>query len=151
VQYARYPPLGQRGVSPNWPIVAGEDWGHVIRTANDETVLILQIESVEAYQNLDEIAAVPGVDVLFVGPMDLSASLGMITRMGNPEVQTIMRAVAERLQQKGMPVGTTLVDIGELQEKARWGYRLLNIGSPLGYGVEVVRAHVNTLRAAGGG
>jgi hypothetical protein len=59
-----------------------------------------------------------------------------------------MRDVAERLQRQGMPVGTTLTSLDELQEKARWGYRLLNIGSPLGYGVEVVRSHVNTLRTA---
>jgi len=66
VDYAFYPPIGNRGVSPNWPRIAGEDWGEVIRTANEETVLILQIESQQAYDNLDEIAKVPGIDVLFV-------------------------------------------------------------------------------------
>jgi len=81
VQYTFYPPIGQRGISPHWPHVAGRDWFETIRTANDETVLIVQIESVEAYRNLEAIAAVPGIDVLLVGPMDLSASLGKITDM----------------------------------------------------------------------
>ena len=55
VAYARYPPQGKRGITPNWPFLAGVDWGHVIRTANEETVLILQLESQEAYDNIDAI------------------------------------------------------------------------------------------------
>ncbi len=146
VQYARYPPLGQRGISPSWPIVAGEDWSNVIKTANEETVLILQIESEEAYRNLDAIAKVPGIDVLLVGPMDLSASLGLITQMGSKEVQSIMQEIPRRLQGSGIVTGTTLESISELQQKRDWGYRFLNIGSPLGYGVRVVKEHVTLLR-----
>ena len=147
VEYAHYPPLGQRGISPHWPLIAGEDWGNVIRTANDETVLILQIESVQAYENLDAIAAVPGIDVLLVGPMDLSASLGLITQTGSSAVQEIMQEIPRRLQGSGIVVGTTLEDVTELQQKIDWGYRFLNVGSPLGYGLGALRQHVKTLRA----
>ena len=93
VQYARYPPEGQRGLSPMWTRIAGEDWNHVIKTANAETVLILQIESQEAYDNIDEIKQVAGIDVLLVGPLDLSASVGKITETSAGEVQEIMRDV----------------------------------------------------------
>jgi 4-hydroxy-2-oxoheptanedioate aldolase len=147
VQYARYPPLGQRGVSPMWPLIAGEDWGQVIRTANEETVLVLQIESVEAYENLDAIAQVPGIDVLFVGPMDMSASVGLITQTGAPEVQSIMRDIGERLRGSGIALATTLDSVAEIQEKIRWDYNFLNVGSPFWYGLEVVRQNVATLRA----
>lgn len=84
VEHTFYPPLGNRGVSPNWPHLAGVNWFEAIQQANDETVLIVQMESQEAYDNLDEIIKVPGIDVLFVGPMDLSASLGVITQMQDP-------------------------------------------------------------------
>jgi 2-keto-3-deoxy-L-rhamnonate aldolase RhmA len=147
VQYARYPPLGQRGVSPFWPLIAGEDWGNVIRTANDETVLVLQIESQTAYDNLDEIAQVPGIDVLFVGPMDLSASLGIITQTSAPAVQEIMRKVPRQLAGSGIVVGTTLDDVADIQQKISWGYRFLNVGSPFWYGLTVVRNHLAHLRA----
>ncbi len=90
VQYTFYPPLGPRGIAPYWPLVAGEDWSNVVRTAHDETVLLIQIESVEAYHNLEAIAAVPGVDGLVVGPMDLSASLGKITDVQSAEVRRIV-------------------------------------------------------------
>ena len=146
VQYARYPPYGQRGISPSWPVIAGEDWVNVIKTANEETVVILQIESVQAYENLDAIAKVPGVDVLFVGPMDLSASLGLITNKASKEVQDIMRDVPKRLAGTGIATGTTLTNIAELQEKKSWGYNFLNIGSPMAYGVPAVKEHIATLR-----
>jgi 4-hydroxy-2-oxoheptanedioate aldolase len=147
VQYARYPPLGQRGVSPNWPSITGDDWGNVIRTANEETVLVLQIESEEAYRNLDEIARVPGIDVLFAGPMDISASLGIVTQVQDPRVQDILRDIPRRLRGTGIATGTTLVDVAELQQKMSWGYRFLNVGSPLGYGLGVLQSHLGALRA----
>jgi 2-keto-3-deoxy-L-rhamnonate aldolase RhmA len=109
-------------------------------------VLVVQIESVLAYENLDAIAQTPGIDVLLVGPMDLSASLGKITQTGSPEVQAIMREIPRRLANTGIVVGTTLDDVAELQEKYSWGYRFLNIGNPLGYGLRVLRQHVQTLR-----
>ena len=147
VQYARYPPLGQRGVSPLWPLVAGEDYTHVVLSANEETVVVLQIESVQAYENLDAIAQVPGIDVLFVGPTDLSASLGVITQIDAPLVQAIMREIPLRLQVTGIAVGTTLGNITEIQEKISWGYTFLNVGGPLQYGLEALSANLALLRA----
>lgn len=147
VEYAFYPPLGQRGVSPNWPAINGENWTDVIKTANDETVLMVQIESQEAYNNLDEIAAVPGIDVLFVGPMDLSASLGVITETRHESVLKIMEDIPKRVGPDGPKIATTLVDVGEMQEKFRWGYTIMNVGNPLSYGVQVVDLHIETLKA----
>jgi 2-keto-3-deoxy-L-rhamnonate aldolase RhmA len=147
VEYARYPPLGQRGLSQMWTLVAGENWNHVIKTANEETVLILQLESQQAYDNLDEIIKVPGFDVLLVGPLDLSASVGHITETGAKEVQEIMREVPKRLKGTGIAAGTTLMGVAELQEKIRWGYQFLNVGNAVSYGVQVLDNHLKTLRA----
>ena len=146
VDYAYYPPKGRRGVSPNWPVVAGMDGGQVIRSANEETVLILQIESRQAYDNLDEIAGVSGIDVLFVGPMDLSASLGVITQLQDPAVQEIMEDIPRRLAGSGIATGTTLGDVDEVRQKIEWGYRFLSVGNPLAYGVATLDQHLATLR-----
>ena len=147
VEYARYPPEGNRGISPVWPRIAGEDGNHVIKTANEETVLVLQLESRQAYDNIDEIKKVPGFDVLLVGPLDLSASVGRITETGSREVQEIMQDVPRRLEGSGIVAGTTLLDVAEIQEKIRWGYRFLNVGNALGYGVQVVQKNLEILRA----
>lgn len=146
VEYARYPPLGQRGISPSWPAIVGLDRSEVICSANEETVLVLQLESQEAYDNLDEILKVKGFDVLLVGPMDMSASVGKITDMGCKEVQEIMKDVPKRLEGTGIVAGTTLVDVKEVQEKLSWGYRLMNVGSSMGYGAQVVKENLAFLR-----
>ena len=146
VEYSRYPPEGARGISPSWPIVAGEDWAGVIKTANEETVLVIQLESVEAFENLDEIAQVPGIDVILVGPMDLSASVGKITETGSKEVQDIMLEVPKRLEGTGIAAGTTLVDLAEIQEKLSWGYRFMNVGNAISYGAQIVKQNLEILR-----
>ncbi len=151
VRYARYAPEGNRGISPYWAMMAGLDFNHVVRTANDETVLVLQIESLEAYENLDEIMQVEGIDVLFVGPTDLSATLGVITQTESKEVQTIMRDIPKRLEGTGIMAGTTLAGMEEIQEKIDWGYRYINVGTPMGYGMEVLREHLDTLRNGNAG
>ncbi len=146
VRYARYAPEGRRGLSPMWTRIAGVNWNEVIRTANEETVLILQIESQEAFDNLDQIKQVPGIDVLLVGPLDLSASVGTITDTASPAVLDIMREVPRRLAGTGIVAGTTLGEVADIQEKIRWGYRFLSVGSALGYGVQVLRRNLETLR-----
>ncbi len=147
VEYALYPPLGNRGISPMWTAIAGADWNEVITTANQETVLIVQLESVQAYENLDEIKKVEGIDVILVGPLDLSASVGKIGDTGCKEVQEIMEDVPKQLEGTGIATGTTLTDVAEIQEKVRWGYRYLNVGSILGYGLQVLKNNLETLRA----
>ena len=139
------------GFLPMWTRIAGEDWNHVIKTANAETVLILQIESQEAYDNIDEIKQVAGIDVLLVGPLDLSASVGKITETSAREVQEIMRDVPGRLEGSGIVAGTTLVDLSEIQEKLRWGYRFMNVGNILAYGTQVLTQNLEILRANPGG
>ncbi|MEE2659622.1 MAG: aldolase/citrate lyase family protein [Candidatus Latescibacterota bacterium] len=146
VDYARYPPEGTRGLSPMWTKIAGENWDEVILSANEETILIVQMESRQSWDNLDEIAAVPGVDIILVGPLDLSASLGVPTQTNSREVQTLMEEVPKRLERTGVTAGTTLVDVAEIQQKISWGYRFLNVGNALTYGVDAVAANVRTLR-----
>ena len=147
VQNARYYPEGRRGISPMWTRIAGEDWNEVIRTANEETVLVLQIESLQAFERIDEIKQVPGIDVLLVGPLDLSATVGTIADTRSKEVQQIMEEVPRRLEGTGIATGTTLVEVAEIQEKIRWGYRFLNVGSIVGYGAQVLKRNLEILRA----
>lgn len=127
--------------------MASCSWGNVIRTANQETVLVLQIESQQAYDNIDSIKRIPGIDVLLVGPLDLSASVGKITETGCKEVQEIMRDVPSRLEGSGIASGTTLMDLSDIQEKIDWGYRFLNVGNVLNYGTQVLKKNLDILRA----
>jgi len=151
VRYAKYPPLGERGIAPHWAQLAGEDFANVVKTANEETVLILQMESRTAYENLDDILEVPDFDVLLVGPLDLSASLGVITETGHPEVQKIMREIPRRLEGTGLVAGTTFMDVDQCREKIDWGYRFMNVGSILVFGGMALRHNFAALRGGASG
>ena len=148
VRSAKYAPQGERGLTPLWTVSAGEDFDHVIRTANDETVVVIQLESQRAFDNIDELKQVEGIDVVFVGPLDLSASVGTITETGSAQVQEIMREVPQRLKGTGIVAGTTLVDLEDLKEKVSWGYRYVNVGNALAYGVQTVQEHMKSLRSS---
>ena len=141
IKYAKYPPIGERGISPYWVGPAREDYINVIKTANDETVLILQMESQEHYEQVDEILAIDGFDVLFVGQMDLSASLGITGDVQNPKVQKIMKEMPRRAEGSGKIMGTILTSPDELQQKVDWGYKFLIYSNPILAGIELINQH----------
>ncbi len=146
VEYAKYPPDGARGLTPSWTRIAGEDFSHVIKTANEETVVVLQVESRQAFDNLEEMAMVPGVDVLFVGPLDLSASVGRISDTKSKEVQEIMKEVPRMLSGSEVVPGTTCGETADAQEKVSWGYRYVSVGNTLAAGAQFVKSAMETVR-----
>ena len=95
VANTRYPPAGVRGVAA---MHRGSRYGTVpnhAKRAHEEICVIVQIETLTAFEQLEAIAAVPGVDSIFIGPADLSASMGFLGDMGNPAVQEKLSAGAQ--------------------------------------------------------
>nr|NLD40284.1 2-dehydro-3-deoxyglucarate aldolase [Actinomycetales bacterium] len=95
VRAVRYPPHGVRGVGS--ALARSGRWNRIpnyLATANESLTLVVQIESVLAVENLAAIAAVEGVDALFVGPSDLSASMGLIGQPNDPRIEeAVLRAI----------------------------------------------------------
>ncbi|WP_274423677.1 HpcH/HpaI aldolase family protein [Chelativorans sp. YIM 93263] len=105
VSSTRYPGRGTRGVAA---MHRASRYGMVddyLNRADDEIAVILQIETPEALERLPEIAAVEGVDALFIGPGDLSAAMGHKGGIGHPDVQAALREAVERAGQAGKPCG----------------------------------------------
>lgn len=103
----RYPPRGYRGVGH--VLGRASRWGRVgdyLKRADDEVCLLVQIESRKGMDNLEAIAAVEGVDGLFVGPADLSASLGHLGDMAHPDAAAAIDRTFDRIIATGKPVGT---------------------------------------------
>ena len=134
VRWAKYPPMGMRGIAPFFAGYLGVSAQDIIDNANSETVLMLQMESVEAYENLDEILAVPGFEVLLVGPTDLSASLGVPGDIHNPKVENIMSDVAGRIKGTGKYLATTFANVGDCRRWIGEGYQMMNVSSTLALG-----------------
>ena len=99
-----------------------------IRYCNEEKLTIIQIEDVEALEDLEKIAALPGIDMLFFGPADFSQSIGQPTNVGNDRTMEAKRRVAEVARAHGKFAGT-VGDPSKLKELYDMGYRFINFGA----------------------
>ena len=151
VQYAKYPPQGSRGVSPLWPLFLDVSYDDYLPAANDETCVVVQIETPAGIRNLEAIADVDGVDVVFAGPLDLSASLGHIGQTGHPEVQKLLEEFPRRVARSGKASGITLVGYEPCRRAYEQGYRFINIGNLAFQGMTGLRADLERLRHHAGG
>lgn len=109
VRAMRYPPHGIRGMGG----ARASGWGRYpayAKEANDRVCLLVQAESREALANLDAIAAVDGVDGVFIGPADLSASMGHLGNSGHPEVQAAIEDAIARINRAGKAAGILTPD-----------------------------------------
>ena len=132
VSYTRYPPEGVRGVAA---VHRGSAYGQIpnyLKTANDAACVIVQLETPEAILRLPEIAAVPGVDALFVGPGDLSAAMGFIGNIGHDDVQALIASAARAAKAAGKPIGIVGPTPDMVQRFLGYGYTYAAIASDLG-------------------
>jgi len=129
VAATRYPPTGTRGVGAG--VARAARWGRVenyMARANDELCLLIQAESKTAIDNLDALLEVEGVDGIFIGPADLSASLGYPDNAAHPEVQQIIEQSIRRIRKAGKAAGFLAVDIAMAQRAISWGANFVAVG-----------------------
>lgn len=93
VRWAKYPPRGRRSVGLARAQAYGAGLEEAIRRADEETAIVIQIETVEAVSNISSLLEVDGIDAVLIGPYDLSASMGRIGEVDHPEVQEAIRRV----------------------------------------------------------
>ena len=130
VAATRYPPHGVRGVGAALARASrfGRDAAY-LNHADAGVCLILQIESVAGLDELDEIAAVDGVDGLFIGPADLAASFGQLGNPGHGDVQDAIRSAATRIRAAGKAAGILSTDEAQAHTYLEWGYTFVAIGT----------------------
>ena len=140
VASAKYPPLGQRGFAGVHRASRYGTFSDYGKLANDLTTCIVQLETPEAIDRLEEIAAVEGVDALFIGPGDLSAALGCIGNLQDERVQTLMRSAAQRARAAGIPVGTLGPSPEMVNGFVEMGYDYVAVGSDLVFMMQQAKA-----------
>ena len=145
----RYPPAGIRGVSKmNRAHGFGKQPASYNQYANDHVLGVVQIESEESLQHLDAIAAIDGVDVLFVGPGDLSQSLGVPSEFDHPRFQEALCATATAAKIHGKAAGTLLGQPEDAAHFCRLGYRFLACSSDGALIYRGAQSLISSLRAA---
>ncbi|MDP2873572.1 MAG: aldolase/citrate lyase family protein [Bacillota bacterium] len=128
VQAAKYHPLGRRGLAGVRAARYGAvDMTRYVGEANAQTMVVAQIETVAGVEHAAEIAAVDGVDVVFVGPMDLSQSLGIPAQRRNPLLIETMEKVFAACKAAGKPCGTLTANAEEGRAQSAAGLQYLCI------------------------
>ena len=129
----RYPPNGVRGVAAS--VNRAARWGAVdgyLQGADHEVCLVCQIESVPGVAAIEEIAAVDGVDALFVGPTDLAASLGLIGQARHPDVLAAVDDAIERIVATGTPAGVFAAQPDLIERWTGLGATFVAVGTDVG-------------------
>lgn len=128
VRLARYAPDGERGMGLGRAHGYGFSFKEYLARANDEIALVIQVEHTRAVDNIEEIAAVEGLDAVFLGPYDLSASLGHPGDISHPEVIAAIDRVTQACQAAGMPLGYFGMDDKAVAPYVDRGYTLICAG-----------------------
>jgi len=141
VSYLRYPPAGIRGVAV---LTRGGGFGEVahadVAAINERIVGIIQIESPTAVDNAAEIAGLDGVDVLFVGPADLSHSLGTPGQFDHPRYLAALEAVVRATERAGRAAGILLRSAADAERHVELGFRFVGLGSDAAFVVDGARS-----------
>ncbi len=143
-----YPPAGTRGVGLGRAHAYGLGFEKYKAWAEQETVLIVQIEHIEGVDNLEEILAVDGVDGFIVGPYDLSGSLGRPGDFAHPEVAAALDRVRRIMSESAKVGGYHVVHSNqqELRDRIDQGYRFVAYGDDMVFLAEKVRAEADFVR-----
>ena len=132
VAAVRFPPRGVRGVAGT---TRASRYGRVAdyaSKADDEICLLVQIETRLGLDNLEAIARTDGIDGVFIGPADLSASLGQIGNPSHPAVQEAMKGAVDRLRAVGKPAGILAPREDDARRYIEWGYTFVAVGTDIG-------------------
>jgi 2-keto-3-deoxy-L-rhamnonate aldolase RhmA len=147
----RYPPRGRRGVA--MPVIRaaehGARWREYADTADESLLIICQVETKTAVGNIAEIAMVDGVDMLFVGPFDLSANLGYLGEPDHPTVREMIAALEKVAHAAGKLLGGIPTPGRSAAELLEAGYSLVIADADNGLLRDAARARVAFLRNAG--
>ena len=132
VAAVRYPPGGIRGVAA---ASRASRYGRIsgyLKNADKEICTLVQVETQTALDQLEAIAQVEGVDGVFIGPSDLSASFGHVGNPQHPEMQKLLEGAVARLKAIGKPAGILTGNEEEARRYIAWGYTFVAVGADVG-------------------
>ena len=148
VNTVKYPPVGGRGsaLGRGHTGFRGGNVSEIMGQANQESMVVIQIETVAALEAIDEIVAVPGVDSAFIGPNDLSIALGVAGQMTSPVLIAAIERVMDACARHGV---TTAIQMNDMQLATQWasrGIRMISYSAEVGLLSSAGLSATNTLR-----
>lgn len=149
IEATKYPPMGNRGVGFCRANQYGANLEENVRTANDDIFVAVQIEHINAVNCIDDILAVEGIDAVFVGPYDLSASMGLTAQFDHPDYISARTAVLNACKAKGIAPGIHVVppDAELFIEQNKEGYQLMAYSLDITMLLEACRSGLSKIRS----
>jgi 2-keto-3-deoxy-L-rhamnonate aldolase RhmA len=144
--FAQYPPAGVRAVGGDRATCWGQCFAEHVREANDHVLVLPNLETVRAKNNIDKLLEVPGVDTFFLGPADYSASMGCAGEWLGPDVDEQLLEINDRIRGKGKYCGIIATDNEDLIRRRDQGFRIIALGTDTSF---LIRGFKNTLAAIG--
>jgi 4-hydroxy-2-oxoheptanedioate aldolase len=136
VKAARYRPIGERSIGGSLHAASfATDASTYYAKANDEILVIVMAEHVEAVTNIDDILGVPGLDAVFVGPNDLHASMGLAPTFDsdNAQFNVALKKILASAKQHGIAAGIHVVDAAQAQRRIAEGWQFIAVASEAGF------------------
>jgi 2-keto-3-deoxy-L-rhamnonate aldolase RhmA len=151
VKSVKYPPQGFRGVGLARAQGYGPGFDEYMEKANSDTLLMLQIEHIDAVNDIENILSVEGIDGTYIGPYDLSCSMGLPGQLNHPDVEAAKEKVLNETLARGLTPGIHLVHPeaarDELQVHVEKGYRFIALGTDILFlGDSARQMHVDALQ-----
>ena len=146
VACCKYPPRGIRGVGLARAQGYGSYFSDYVKSANTSTAVIIQAEHIDAVESIDEIVQVDGIDAVFIGPYDLSASMGLMGQVDHPDVVAAIDRVGQACQQRGLALGYFATTAEPVQAYIDKGYHLICAGVDAGFVISGAEQVIQTLR-----
>jgi len=146
VRFAKYPPEGVRGIGAERSTRWGSRMKACVRAANWETMVIPLIENVDAERNIDAILEVPGIDAIFFGPADFSASAGFLGEWEGGDVAQRILAIHKKARARKMPTGVVAASAKDGQMRKRQGFQMIGIGLDAPLLMRAAREMIGALR-----
>jgi 2-keto-3-deoxy-L-rhamnonate aldolase RhmA len=128
VRSSMYPVEGQRSVGLTRAHKYGAGFNEYVSGANRNLIIMVQIEHIEGVRNIDSILKVKGIDSIFIGPYDLSASMGLIGKVSHPEVISAIEVIKRKCKKAGLPYGIFGMDPVTLSDELNDGCTFLLCG-----------------------
>ena len=128
VRCAKYPPVGERSVGITRAHGYGMQFNEYMQRANQDVALILQCEHIDGVRELPDIVRTEGVDAIFVGPYDLSASMNKTGRVDDPEVKEAINQIGETCKKEDMPLGIFGTTPDAVKPYLQDGFTLVAVG-----------------------
>lgn len=146
VQLAKYPPVGARSVGIGRAHAYGLSFSDYVAHANTRVALILQVEHIDAVNQIDEILGVPGFDAVLIGPYDLSGSMNRLGEVTAPEVVDAIDRVRKACLRARKPLGIFRMTAEQAKKESDLGARLLLIGTDMALMTGSAKALLDAMR-----